>query len=349
MAGKGRLVRISRSAVADTDNTASLDALRSRLWYIERMHIKRIRLRGWTCWAGAAATFVLLSLMANGTHRIELWPIGSQQPASIELRLGEGCVGGVWTTARSLSLTPGMNIFPGASIGSNSWDSAPQSPRGSRWLPDFEFASTSSRIYLPFWFLSAPLLGVSWLLNRRIVHGGRVWFAAARGFAWITALAITSTIIAAIPRAWTDTIRLFSGPIRTGGIISTHGFLGLVIFEHRSWHSLMPFDPGKLAISETLSWPQTTNVSTYGLPIQRRVWWGGLTIDRLGNESGRIWLVRAWIPLVIVSVPSITCCWRTRRIAVTESACTRCGYDLVGQTVAGCPECGLGRESTASA
>lgn len=84
--------------------------------------------------------------------------------------------------------------------------------------------------------------------------------------------------------------------------------------------------------------------------------WRGLVWIRTGLSGAFVASTRAstqrsvfdcafvswWVAGLVVGVPTFVACWRSRRIE-TSLACTRCGYDLQGQTANGCPECGQGR------
>lgn len=114
-------------------------------------------------------------------------------------------------------------------------------------------------------------------------------------------------------------------------IYISRGSLGVTWVEGQSW-----FATGTSTVAysnRSPNWslfPSTTNA----LWSNWKIW---PALEKNGKfHTGTIPL---WILFVLIAVPSAIALWRTRRLAVAGH-CTRCGYNLTGNTTGRCPECG---------
>lgn len=307
--------------------------------YTGRMAWRRVRRRGWLCWVGigACAAIAALCCLTPRTHWFTFADSGR---------------GGDWTVeaqTQSGRLVLSYRFRPAVVVSSLFFTPIKLHREDERFenpltMPDMSFEDRRGHLGVPIWLLAmgVAVLGLIPMMPRR----KRTGFHRARTVGG--GIAVLSLTIAGIS-PFMDGLWGMHRLVRVGSSIygwgSNSSGLSLWRADEASpiedegtrvrWYRQIPLEilaDRAASVWRPLTWRRAGIPGAFLAELRTL---GGFCVF---NGAFVSW----WMAGVVVGVPTLAACWRSRRVAA-RTACSECGYDLSRLRSAGCPECGAGR------
>lgn len=305
--------------------------------------LTRLRKRGWLCWTGVGLTCLLAAcwmtqwrvFAPSWVHR--MFPPGW----AARCRIGGGSILIWWEWTDPVEFERLMNYGWGLAFDPR-WER--NSANKTVWLPRANLGVKGSEVELPFWCLGVPAAVASLCMVRRLGRRSTAWAPHARRIAATTAGFATAAIILSVsPGDRSNLPPLITIADRTWAFVVHDEGLGLVGESTSNAPGLPRARSLKLALVRPRSF-------SYGQFILRDFRWtvesagpSWAFVGRLLPENSLCAGLSWEVLVVLIGLPTLIGCWRSRTVFRPDSACLACGYDLTGQPTPGCPECGAGR------